>query len=365
MEYIYDAAGNKLAKKLNGAFVNCGSVVYTGSKTPEYVAHSQGMARANGSAWNYQYNLTDHSGNVRYATDAGKTFEQSTDYFPFGLAHSTTPTGLAKNKYLYNSKELQTELGFNLLDYHARFYDATIGILDQIDPMVEKYAGLSPYAYCGNNPISKIDPDGKYWLNASDKEYALSIAKKMTDRIDEMLAERDKLINSINKNSSEKKIGELNEINANILNLIEGTVEIATMGMVSDQAFTFNKTEGNIGGADIVDGVIVMNVVEIPNAIHELAHGYDFYDKGRPQTSAEYFGREEKAYKRQYSYDDKSIPKSDWYRPVKGINDITPNWVQGVKDNNGDYIYLKRLYGNSYNKQIYERGFKNAKKRGL
>ena len=34
LEYIYDAAGNKLAKKLNGAFVNfyCGSVVYTGSR---------------------------------------------------------------------------------------------------------------------------------------------------------------------------------------------------------------------------------------------------------------------------------------------------------------------------------------------
>jgi hypothetical protein len=29
-----------------------------------------------------------------------------------------------------------------------------------IDPLAEKYYSVSPYAYCENNPLNKIDPDG-------------------------------------------------------------------------------------------------------------------------------------------------------------------------------------------------------------
>ena len=30
-----------------------------------------------------------------------------------------------------------------------------------MDPLCEKYYGMSPYAYCGNNPVRYIDPDGR------------------------------------------------------------------------------------------------------------------------------------------------------------------------------------------------------------
>ena len=29
-----------------------------------------------------------------------------------------------------------------------------------MDPLCEKYYTISPYAYCGNNPVSFIDPNG-------------------------------------------------------------------------------------------------------------------------------------------------------------------------------------------------------------
>ncbi len=40
-------------------------------------------------------------------------------------------------------------------------YDATTGRWMCIDPMAEKYYDVSPYAYCKNNPVNRIDPNGK------------------------------------------------------------------------------------------------------------------------------------------------------------------------------------------------------------
>ncbi len=44
--------------------------------------------------------------------------------------------------------------------------DPAIGRWGSVDPMVEKYPGYSPYNYVLNNPISKVDPDGKLVFTA-------------------------------------------------------------------------------------------------------------------------------------------------------------------------------------------------------
>ncbi len=46
-------------------------------------------------------------------------------------------------------------------------YDATTGRWMCIDPLAEKYCDVSPYAYCKNNPVKYVDPDGKdsYYSN--------------------------------------------------------------------------------------------------------------------------------------------------------------------------------------------------------
>ena len=50
--------------------------------------------------------------------------------------------------------------GLNSYDYGARRYYSAIPMWDRVDPMAEKYYNVSPYAYCHNNPVNAVDPDG-------------------------------------------------------------------------------------------------------------------------------------------------------------------------------------------------------------
>ncbi len=42
-----------------------------------------------------------------------------------------------------------------------RHYHSTLSIWLSVDPMADKYPGVSPYTYCANNPVRLVDPDGR------------------------------------------------------------------------------------------------------------------------------------------------------------------------------------------------------------
>ncbi|CAL2090433.1 protein of unknown function [Tenacibaculum sp. 190524A02b] len=78
-----------------------------------------------------------------------------------GYNNKVSSLGSSKaQKYKYNGKELQDELGINMYDYGARFYDPATGRWFTPDAMAEKYYNQSLYTYTLNNPVYYIDPDG-------------------------------------------------------------------------------------------------------------------------------------------------------------------------------------------------------------
>jgi RHS repeat-associated protein len=76
------------------------------------------------------------------------------------LTETLTPNYCYRNMCndLFNAKELDEENG--MYYYSARYYNPPTFI--SRDPLFEKYPFMSPYAYCSNNPVNKVDPTGLY-----------------------------------------------------------------------------------------------------------------------------------------------------------------------------------------------------------
>jgi RHS repeat-associated protein len=157
IKYIYSATGEKIHNILpSKTLTYIGSFVYEDNRL-SYVLNCEGKYMVNGSNGSYEYNLTDHLGNVRVVFDETGQTKQTNNYYPFGMTF--VQSGANNNKYLYNGKELQEETDW--LDYGARMYDPAIGRWHVADAHTENYLSWSPYNYAANNPMLFVDPDGQ------------------------------------------------------------------------------------------------------------------------------------------------------------------------------------------------------------
>tara|TARA_R110002012_G_scaffold97951_5_gene235104 strand:+ start:49956 stop:58724 length:8769 start_codon:yes stop_codon:yes gene_type:complete len=85
---------------------------------------------------------------------------QYDDYNLGGDTFNSYVSGVA-NKYLYQNKELISELDLDIFDFEWRGLDRKLMRTWQIDPMAEKFYSQSPYSWALNNPLRFIDPDGR------------------------------------------------------------------------------------------------------------------------------------------------------------------------------------------------------------
>ena len=220
--YIYNAAGIKRAKTSILPPKNPETIVFPtqtdyldgfqyADAILQYFPTAEGYVdvtrkKTNGfSVYNYVYHFKDHLGNIRmnYAWDPADNvlkIKEENHYYPFGLKHSNynvdylefqeeqleeevsivalnfsdpqLPPTFYKDSYdyRYNGKELQSEFGLNMYDYGARNYDPALARWHNIDPLAEVSRRWSPYAYCYNNPMIFVDPDGMKADNVNDPD---------------------------------------------------------------------------------------------------------------------------------------------------------------------------------------------------
>ena len=248
IQYIYDATGVKLAKKvmannaiLGGSSYYLGNFVYDWDKNLQYILTSEGRLVPTGNTYRYEYFMKDHLGNTRatYAAAAPGLPQvmEYQHYYPFGMqleALGYTSGADLKNNYLYNGKELQEDYGLNWYDYGARMYDPVIGRWTTVDPLAEKYKNTSPYVYCIDNPLKYIDSDGrkiKYAPGTSEKfkkDFTTAVKYLKDHKADGILA-------SLEKSS---KVYYISEATGKISNF---DPEKKTIFWASDQMLLTNK----------------------------------------------------------------------------------------------------------------------------
>jgi len=98
--------------------------------------------------------------------------------------------------YGYNVRDVLTSISSPRFSQQLRYaagaaapcYNApSTGRFMTVDPMAEKYPGISPYIYCAGNPIAYIDPDGmQIFVNIDDMiHYYREIEKGRYSFVDE------------------------------------------------------------------------------------------------------------------------------------------------------------------------------------
>jgi RHS repeat-associated protein len=172
--YVYDANGNRVEKQGVGVT----DTVYFGGRPVARLSAGQwtdliygpnGMLGEVAGTENADtsYRLLDNLGTEVGTVNSTGILTNPLDYTPFGQVFS----GSTNDPYLFTGKERDAESG---LDYFgARYYGSSMGRFmspdwaAQAQPVpysnLEYPQTLNLYAYAGNNPLSRSDPDGHTW----------------------------------------------------------------------------------------------------------------------------------------------------------------------------------------------------------
>ena len=122
---------------------------------------------ANGTPTRWNYYIADHLGSTRMVVDSNDSIRETISYYPFGsemrISNPAQMSGDTSHPFRFTGKELDRQNSLNMYDFGARMYDvAGVPMWTSVDPLAEKYYGISPYVYCENNPLRFIDPNGMW-----------------------------------------------------------------------------------------------------------------------------------------------------------------------------------------------------------
>ena len=132
------------------------SVGYSGNISIDPVFNSIGSQIAQRpQKYYYHYN---HQGSVALVTWQNGTIRQHLQYLPYGGIFVDQRPGSYSSTYTFSAKEKDSESGYTY--FGARYYSDNIMQWLSVDPMSDMRPGVSPYSYCQNNPIGRVDTWG-------------------------------------------------------------------------------------------------------------------------------------------------------------------------------------------------------------
>ena len=213
------------------------------------------------------------------------------DYYPFGLQiaqNAYQRESAVDQRYKYNGKELQPELGLNWYDYGARMYDASIGRFMVTDRFSEKYFDFSPYQYAINNPVRLVDINGdSIWINYGDNQRVLyqngELLSQNSDGFSSYSGD-DEFVNAVFETLN--TIGSL-EIGEEVLNTLSSSESsfsfVNKASSAGDKSLSFKANEDNQGGTFQTAALLnpeILDGQKIEGTAHELFHGFQ-QEKGQ------------------------------------------------------------------------------------
>ena len=199
--FTYLPDGTKRGRTVLGKDRSLSRTEYRGNlvcadDTLKYILFDGGLIAMDGASPEYLFFLRDHLGSVRVVARPDGNAVQVNHYYPYGMAFAgggmsgnagahpveggvsvaggsleiggeTGGMELARpgasQPYRFLGNELYTSNSLGLYDFSARMYDPALGRFLSVDPMAETCLNMTPFAYCGNNPIIRVDPEGEIW----------------------------------------------------------------------------------------------------------------------------------------------------------------------------------------------------------
>lgn len=185
--FSYDGAGNRRAKTVGGvntryvlSILGMSQVLMETNSSNAvqnyYVYGPTGLLyRVKADNTTYHYYHYDYRGSTTAITNEAQNVTHSYSYDPFGKVLAKTEADT--NPFQYVGQHGVQYESPTLTFMRARYYDPTTGRFVSEDPIW----ALNLYPYTGNNPITRIDPDGNSWIDvALDKleEWSVNITKE-------------------------------------------------------------------------------------------------------------------------------------------------------------------------------------------
>jgi RHS repeat-associated protein len=358
--YIYNAVGQKVNKdvKTGQEYANTDYLngfqyrsSYTqaqgnqGTKELLYFPMTEGYVNKFKDDFHYVYHYTDHLGNIRlsYTLDPEsgliKIMEEN-HYYPFGLKHEFYNTATMKfaekmapntnesmivleqannfvgdgsYNYKYQGQERQDELGLNWDSFKWRNYDYAIGRFMSIDPLAEKYAYNSTYAFQENKMGMGRELEGlelitfaqmrtyftaiKYAFIGKTEQARSNLKTSINNRLEVSITGKEK--NNISVSSyNVNKVSDYGNM-ATSVSIIEKEALKTTKTVVRDGADVLEKTGDGITAVGIVTaqpeivaiGETVSTTGSIINAGLDLSEGKSVESVATDFAISEVFGQ--------------------------------------------------------------------------